>query len=295
MQFRDLVFITVAEQLSFSKAAEALFISQPAITKHIKQMESQLNVSLFDRRGSKIYLTEAGKVVYDKLKEIHHLYQEMEYAIGALNNEHIGELRIGASSTIAQYILPRFLAYFYQRYPKVHLNLFNGNSAQMEQMLQNQDIDVALVENKTKASNLKYQTFCTDRIVAVTRYGNVMGNAGKMSLAQLQKLPLVVREFGSGTLQILEDSLKSQGLQAKDLKIVVHLGSTEAIKNFLPQSDAFAFVSDRSIENELALKQLRIVEVDKLDITRELRCVMRQGYESSMAQQFISALTKYNF
>lgn len=295
VQFRDKVFITVAELLSFSKAAEALFISQPAITKHIKQMEGQLNVALFDRKGSRIYLTDAGKMVYDKLKHIAELYNELEYAVGSLNKEHRGVLKIGASSTIAQYMLPKFLASFYKRYPNIDLNLFNGNSAQMEQMLLNHEIDLALVENRTQTRGLKYFNFAKDSIVAVTKANSLYAKHKTIKTDALKRIPIVTREYGSGTLQILEDAFKSQGLSLDDLKVAVHLGSTEAIKSFLSSFDGLAFVSDQSIQNELQLNKLQVLKVDKMDIDRDLRCVVRQGPEIDLTQKFIQQLLRYNF
>lgn len=295
LEFRDKVFITVAELLSFSKAAEALFISQPAITKHIKQMELQLNITLFDRKGSKIFLTQAGKLVYDKLKEIDGLYNELDYAVGKIKQEHTGLIRIGASSTIAQYILPSFIASFYSKYPKIDLNLFNGNSSQVEKMLQNQEIDIALVENKKQAPDLKYFTFASDRLVAITRPKSIYAKHQNVSLEALSNIPIVLREFGSGTLQILDGAFSKLGIDIKDLNTIVHLGSTEAIKRFIFSFDGIAFVSDKSIENELQLNLLSEVIVSKLSIKRELRCAIRQGVESEIVKLFIQNLMNYSF
>src|SRR5690554_1094718 len=126
MDYRDTVFLAVAENLSFSKAANELFISQPAVTKHIKELESKLNSTLFDRKGNKIYLTKSGEITYGYLKKILHQYEELEFELGRMNNLFKGTLRIGASSTISQYLLPQVIAEFHKRYPEIELFVYNG-------------------------------------------------------------------------------------------------------------------------------------------------------------------------
>jgi DNA-binding transcriptional LysR family regulator len=149
MDYRDKVFIAVAENLSFSKASASLFISQPAVTKHIRELENQLGIALFERKGNRVYLTRAGEITYEHLKRIAQQYSELDFELGALKDEHRGILRIGASSTVSQYLLPPVLAAFRKKYPMIELNVFNGNSFEMEQKLKHNDIDVALVENNS--------------------------------------------------------------------------------------------------------------------------------------------------
>lgn len=128
MDYRDTVFLAVAENLSFSKAANELFISQPAVTKHIKELESKLNSTLFERKGNKIYLTKAGEICYSYLKKIMQQYEALNFELGQMNNTFKGTLRIGASSTISQYLLPKVIADFHRRYPEIELFIYNGNS-----------------------------------------------------------------------------------------------------------------------------------------------------------------------
>ena len=173
MDYRDLVFLSVADNLSLSKAADELFISQPAVTRHIKELEGRLGISLFDRKGSKIFLTDAGRLVYSELVDIREQYRKLEYEIGRLKGQYVGKLQIGASSTIMQYVLPRVLAAFNVQYPDVELFVLNGNSSQMEQNLQNGDIDIALVENESSSSRLRYIEFMIDEIVPVTSIKSV--------------------------------------------------------------------------------------------------------------------------
>jgi LysR family transcriptional regulator, transcriptional activator of the cysJI operon len=295
MDYRDNVFLAVAENLSFSKAAEELFISQPAVTNHIKELESKLNVTLFERKGNKIYLTEAGKITYNHLKPIRQFYRELEFDLERLNDTFKGTLRIGASSTISQYLIPKVIAAFYKRYPKIELYLLNGNSFEMEHKLLENEIDLALVENEASQTNIKYIPFLDDEIVAVTGTNSVYAKRKLISAADFQELPIVLREKGSGTLQVIQNALAKQNIILDKLNIVIHLGSTEAIKNFLLDFDGIALVSEKSIEKELRLKEIVKISIKNISLNRKFRIALRQGQQSSTAKLFIDFLSHYNY
>lgn len=295
MDYRDEVFIAVAENLNFSKAAEELFISQPAVTKHIKELESKLSTALFERKGNKVYLTKAGKLVYRSLKQIKQQYRDLEYELGRLNEAFNGSLRIGASSTISQYLIPSVIASFHRRYPKIKLDLFNGNSFEMEQKLLDNEIDLALVENENSNSNIKYLDFMDDEIVVVTGTQSVYAKRKNIKLSDIQEIPLVLREKGSGSLQVIQKALAKQNIDLEKLNILIHLGSTEAIKNFLCDFDGIALISEKSIEKELQLKSLCKLNVNELNIHRKFRMALRQGPELKIPGLFIDFLHHYNF
>jgi len=295
MDYRDEVFLLVAENLSFSRAAEDLFISQPAVTKHVKELESRLNIALFERKGNKIYLTKAGKLIYTYLKKIKQDYQEMEFELGRLNDTFKGILRIGASSTISQYIIPKVIAAFHKRYPKIDLHLLNGNSFEMEQKLFENEIDLALVENESSQSSMKYIDFLDDEIVIVTGSNSVYAKKRSISADDLQTLPLVLREKGSGTLEVIQKALLKYNIPIDQLNILIHLGSTEAIKNFLCDFDGIALVSANSIEKELRLKEITKLELKGIRLNRKFRIALMQGHEVSATKLFIEFLSDYNF
>ncbi|MBZ0242142.1 MAG: LysR family transcriptional regulator, partial [Bacteroidales bacterium] len=227
MDYRDTVFLSVAENLSFSKAAEELFISQPAVTNHIKELEIKLKVALFERKGNKIYLTKAGALVYNHLKKIRQSYSALEFDLQRLNDAYKGVLRIGASSTISQYLIPEVIASFHKRYPEIELYLLNGNSFEMEQKLLENEIELALVENQASHSNIKYIDFLDDEIVAVTGSDSVYAKRKLLSIADMQELPIVLREKGSGTLQVINKVLSKHHIVLEKLNTIIHLGSTE--------------------------------------------------------------------
>ncbi len=295
MDYRDKVFISVAENLNFSKAAEELFISQPAVTKHIKELENKLNTALFERKGNKVFLTKAGKLVYRHLKKIQHRYNELEYQLGRLNNDFRGSLTIGASSTISQYVIPAVIAAFHSRYPKINLQLLNGNSFEMEQKLLKGTIDIALVENFSSAANIKYIDFLDDEIVGVAGSQSVYAKHKNITIADITEIPLVVREKGSGTLQVIEHVLLMHKIKPDNLNVLIHLGSTEAIKNFLNNFEGIALTSEKSIEKELLLKTLVKINIKNLNIHRKFRIALRQGPVPQITSTFINFLNHYNF
>ena len=295
MDYRDKVFLAVAENLSFSKAANELFISQPAVTKHIKELESKLNSALFERKGNKVYLTKAGKMTYDYLKKIKQQYEELEFELGRMNDTFKGTLRIGASSTISQYIIPKVIALFHKRYPKIELFLFNGNSFEMEQKLLENEIEIALVENDSSQSNIKYIDFIDDEIVVVTGSQSVYAKLKSISLIDFQQIPIVLREKGSGTLDVIQKHLLKNNIKFENLNILIHLGSTEAIKNFLCDFDGIALVSEKAIKKELLLKQITKINIKGIQFNRTFRIAHRQGPETLSSKLFAEFLFKYNY
>lgn len=295
MDYRDEVFLAVAENLSFSKAAEALFISQPAVTKHIKELESRMNSALFERKGNKVYLTKAGKLAYLHLKQIKQQYHELEFELGRLNDDYKGSLRIGASSTISQYLIPAVLADFHRRFPQIKLDLFNGNSFEMEQKLLQNEIDLALVENDSSQANIRYHDLLNDEIVVVAGTNSAYGKRKNLTLVDLQQIPIVLRERGSGTLEVIQHALSKLKISLEKLNILIHLGSTEAIKNFLVNFEGIAFVSEKAIDKELQLKSIVRLTVKELAILRRFRIAIRQGPENSTQQLFRNFLLQYPF
>lgn len=201
--FRLKVFQRVAWNLSFTKAAQELQISQPAVTKHIRELESIYNTRLFDRVGNKIALTAAGIILLKHCDTILSEYSKLNYKMHQLNNKEVGQIHIGASLTIAQYILPVFLAQFCQEYPDISLDLQMHNTLEIENMLHAQKIDIGLIEGPSRKPYLKYSPFLKDEIVAIVRNTARWGDS-PFPLSKIKELPLILREHTSGTTQFIE-------------------------------------------------------------------------------------------
>ena len=292
--FRLKVFQSVAKNLSFTKASQELFISQPAITKHVQELETAYQTRLFDRQGSKISLTESGKLLLEHCERILEDYKRLEYEMHLLHNEYTGELKLGASTTIAQYVLPAMLGGFIGKFPEVSLSLMNGNSREIEVALQEHRIDLGLVEGVFRLPNLKYTTFLEDELVAVIRTNSKLPVGEEITPEELLDLPLVLRERGSGTLDVFERALQQHNIKLSSLKVLMYLGSTESIKLFLEHTDCLGIVSVRSIGRELYSGQLRVVEIKSMPMQREFSFAQPQGQESGLSQVLMQFAMHHN-
>lgn len=281
--FRLKVFRSVAKNLSFTKASQELFVSQPAITKHIQELEAAYQTRLFDRQGSRISLTESGNLLLEHCERILEDYKRLEYEMHLLHNEYTGGLKLGASTTIAQYVLPPLLASFIGKFPQ----LLNGNSREIEAALQEHRIDLGFVEGVFRLPNIRYTTFLEDELVAVVRTGSKLAVGEEITPDELFHLPLVLRERGSGTLDVFERALQQHNIKLSSLQVLMYLGSTESIKLFLEHTDCLGIVSVRSITRELYSGQLRVVEIKGMPMLRDFSFAQPQGQESGLAQVFM--------
>lgn len=292
--FRLKVFQSVAKNLSFTKASQELFVSQPAITKHVQELETTYQTRLFDRQGSRICLTESGKLLLEHCERILEDYKRLEYEMHLLHNEYTGELKLGASTTIAQYVLPPLLGNFISKFPQVSLSLMNGNTRDIEIALQEHRIDLGLVEGVFRLPNLKYTNFLEDELVAVIRTGSNLSVEEEITPEELVKMPLVLRERGSGTLDVFERALQQHNIKLSSLKVLMYLGSTESIKLFLEHTDCLGIVSVRSITRELYSGKLRVVEIKGMPMNRDFSFAQPQGQESGLAQIFMQFAMHHN-
>ena len=214
--FRLRVFITAAKTLNFTKCAEQLFISQPAVSKHIGELESRYKVQLFERSGSRLALTEAGRVMLEHAERIADGYRRLQYEMDLFTDRLGGELKVGASTTIAQYVLPQVLARFTARFPEVKVSLASGNSEQVEAALARHDTDLGLVESSARHPGFHYEPFIPDELVLIASTKGRYGRCDQVTLAELQTVPLVLRESGSGTLEVISAEFNLQMQQNSD-------------------------------------------------------------------------------
>ena len=287
MDFRLKVFYTVAKRLSFTKAATELFITQPAIPKHIQELEEQYKIKLFDRHGSKIALTTAGEIVLKHAKNIFDVYREIDFEMSTLINQRSGLLRLGASTTISQYIIPPILARFHQKLQDVEVSLLNGNTEQIENALLKQEIEIGIVEGQSKNKSIKYTAFLKDELVLVCKSSNPLVRLAEVAQEELKQMQFLMREQGSGTLEVIEHALKPFEIKISELKIEMQLGSTESIKSYLMNSDCVAFISIHAIEKELKSNELAILDIKNLSIERFFYIITLQGKTDSLSDLFI--------
>ena len=285
-EFRLRVFVTAARTLSFSKCAAALNITQPAVSRHIGELEARYGMPLFTRGTSGVALTKAGGLLLSHAESLLSAYQKMDYDMELLSQTGRGRLSIGASTTIAMYLLPPVLAAFMKRSGGVEVSMLSGNSENVEQWLRDGTVDIGLVENASRRPWLHYEPLMADELVLVAGTQGRYGAIESVTPEELKGLPLVLRENGSGTREIIERALSRRGIRVEDLNVVIELSSTEAIKSFVRSSDTLAIVSVIALHRELADGSLRIVDIDGVDMPREFATAVRPGEFSGLNARF---------
>lgn len=292
IDFRLNVFITVARCLSFTKAAAILNVSQPAISKHIKELELDFGEPLFTRQGNRISMTNKAKEILPLVENILEGYSVLNDTITRESNSFEGTLYIGASTTISQYVLPRILAKFNKEYPNIKLSLRSANSDEIIQLLINKEIDVALIEGDDTNSAVHYSELASDEIILVGKTPKSM----PIQAEDIPLLPLVIREEGSGTLSVITTALRTRGITRKMLDIKMQLGSSEAIIRYVLSSNNLAFISILVAREHILRGELYNIEIENFKINRKLRFATLHGQNRRLINLFESfCLAHYNF
>ena len=292
MDFRLKVFYSVATNHDFYKKLQK-GLSQPAISKHIHELEMQYKMPLFDRTGSRIVLTRAGELLLSHTNTLLAAYRQLDFEMNLLTDNICGDLRLGASTTIAQYVLPPILSSFIRKFPDIRASLLNGNSHDIEKALCEGKITLGLVEGKIRQSSLHYTPFMKDELVVITHTGSKLAHFEELSLEQLCTLPLVLRENGSGTLSVLESTLAEHQIKLSQLNVLMQLGSTESIKLFLENSDVLAIVSVRAVTRELMSGSLKVIDITDFSAERMFSFVQLQGQSGGLEESFIRYMQAY--
>ena len=274
--FRLRVFREVATQASFRRAAEVLYITQPAVTQQIKALEEELGSRLFDRSGGKVRLTAAGEVLLRRADEAEATLSRAVEEIGSLEGEARGALRVAASTTIAQYVLPRLLAEFARQHQGVQLELESANTQRVVEAVANNEAPIGLIEGPAHNQELVVERWLEDELVLVAPAGHEWAEE-EIALSVLGSAKLLVRERGSGTREVIEQALKRAGAPIQRLQIAMELGSTEALLACVEAGLGVGFASRFALERQRALGTLAVVKVKGLRITRELSMVHPRG------------------
>lgn len=286
------IFKIVAKHLSFTKAAEQLYISQPAISKAIKNLEQEYKTTLFIRKRNSIELTTEGKSFLIYTNKIIAIYAEMEEKFLHKNEEFPDFIDVGVSTTLSNYIIPKIIAKFRLQFPQTRFNIISNNSENIENLILNEDTDFGITEGSTANPKLQFEKFIKDEIVLVTNANNNSYPKGIIDVETLKNIPIVEREKGSGTKVIIDSYLLNH--QIKKLNAVVFFNSTEAIKNYLYNSDHYAFLSIHSISNDLITNKLKIIDIKDFTIDRWFYFVNRTGYLSNTFEYF-KTFTRQNY
>jgi len=252
------VFHTVARLLSFTKAAETLHMTQPAVTFQVRQLEEYFNTRLFDRTHNRISLTDAGARVYQYSDKIFELYGEMENAVREMTGEISGSLTIGASTTIAEYMLPALLGDFRAKYPEVSIHLKVSNTDGIVSMVENNTIDLGVVEAPVSNKNLVVDECRRDNLVAIVPPGHPKADLDTITMEELLDHPFICREEGSGTREVIAEYMTQC---ETPMEVAMELGSPEAVKGAVEAGMGVSVVSSATIQKELRLGTLVAIDL----------------------------------
>lgn len=265
--FRFKVFRIVAKHLNFSRAAEELSLSQPAVTQQIKALEEEYGVPLFDRSGGRIALTAAGNTLLPFANKLKTISDEAYEAVISTRRHPAGNLALGASQTIGQYLLPQLVAAFLRENPRISITARSGNTDEMLAALTAGRIQLALVEGPGLRKDVHIEPYMEDHMVLVVPASHEWADR-EIEIEQLKHEHLLMREFGSGSRRVVEAALSKVGLKKKDLKTTMELDSTEALLSAVEAGLGVTFVSRWAVRNQLALGTLRLARVRKLRLSR---------------------------
>jgi len=281
------VFHAVAKHLSFTKAGEALFMTQPAVTFQIKQLEEHFNTHLFERGHGQISLTEAGKIVFDYAERILGLSSELDVKLKDLTGQTSGPLLIGASMTIAEYLLPQVLGEFSGRFPGVVPRLLVANSEQVQFLLAEQSLDVGFIEGDSLLPSLVTEVVCEDELLVVCAPLHPLAQQETVAPSQLAQHAYISREPGSGTREVTDRYLQKIGI-AESLHPAMELGSPEALKGLVATARGFAIMSRATVVKETRLGLLLGIPLSPR-LVRNLSVVyFKQKFSSKLVSTFIA-------
>jgi len=283
------VFAAVAEQGGFSRAAAALRVSQPAVSKAVHELERHIGMPLFDRSGRTLRRTAAGEALYARARELFGVEQMAEEELRALRGLERGTLRVGASTTIATYFLAPYLGAFARAHPNVVLSVVSANTRAIARAVLERRVDVALVEGPVRDARITTHRWREDELIVLVPPGHALAKRRAVHAADLASYAFIVREPGSGTRIVASRALASLGVR---VPIAMQLGSTEAIKQAVASGIAPAIVSRAAALDQLALGRVVEVRVRDLVIHRPLNEIALTGRASSATATAFQALLR---
>ncbi|MBT2700778.1 LysR family transcriptional regulator [Bacillus sp. ISL-40] len=266
------VFISVADKRNFSRAAEELHMTQPAVSQQIQQLEKYIGAKLLLRTNKNVQLTKAGEIVYLHAKEITALYKRMSMLVNELNNEPTGLLKIGASYTFGEYVLPHILATMKYRFPNIIPSVQIGNTRDIAKAILSHEIDVGIVEGEISHRNIYIKTVSTDQmyIVAGGKYPISIYFNKEVTQRQVEQENWIVREEGSGTRDATEKLFET--LQIRPTRLM-EFGSTQLIKEAVEAGLGISYLSELTVKKERLLGTIQVLNVKGTPIKRNFSVI----------------------
>lgn len=271
--------VRLIEERNFSRAAKRMFLTQPALTKHIKNAEEALGATVVNRGGLGVSLTPEGKVLYDYSKRILRLREEAGEKVLRARGGEAGDISVGASTIPATYLLPRILSGFKKQYTNISVHVHASDSEEVLEMILNGDADIGLIGKEPLSPKVHAEALWEDRLVLVVPAGHRWGRKASVTAEELSKEPFVIREKGSGTREMIESCLRDAGLNPARWNVAAELGSSEAVKEAVVAGLGVSILSVHAVQRELKQGILRAVPIRNCRIERSFYLIYRRRFD----------------
>lgn len=275
------VFCRVVELGSFTKAAEAVLLSQPTISEHIKTLEDMVGERLLDRLGREVLPTPAGKILYRYAKKMIQIKEEAVQAMAAYRGDLTGALHLGASTIPGTYILPRLIGLFKQRHPEVQISVHIAGTKEVADAVAEGRHELGLVGSMWKDRRLSFERIFSDELVLVVPKDHRWARETSIPLERLAEEPFIARHRGSGTRMVTYDILENAGFDLQRLKVVAEMSTTEAVRQSVKAGIGISILSRQAVAEDVAHGSLAVVPIDGVSFHRPFYLVKRKGREAS--------------
>lgn len=280
-------FITLAKIKNYTKAAEILNITQPAVSQHVKFLEEYYGVQFFKKEGRGVELTDEGKILLKYVEEIEALYRLAETEIKNKSGI-IKTYNVGASMTIGGYVFPVILAKYKKIYKNITLSLKVHNTEEIIKKLLTRELDFALVEGSFDKSKFKYKKFKNDELVLTVSPAHDFAKHKQVDIRDIMKGSLILREKGSGTRKIFEDKVVEKGYELKNMENYMEIGSISAIKSLVETNQGYTVISKETIKKELEIGTIKVVPIKNTYIFREFNFIYMPEKDEEFIHQFMN-------
>lgn len=285
------IFCTLIKLRSFSKTAEALFLTQPTVSGHIKNLEADLGVALLDRIGKRVVPTEAGEVLYRHGQKLLALRDQAREEIASLTGTVGGLLKAGGSTIPGAYILPPLIGAFKEKYPTASVQLYIDDTAKIADAVVNGDLSIGVVGARVVEPHLEAHPFLTDELVVAVPPKHPWTRKKIVPVDALRQEPFILREKGSGTRRIMEERLGKAGITTADLKVVAVMGSSDAVRQAVKAGLGISVLSIRALRDDMCADRLAAVRIKGVPMERNFSILLLKGKtRSPLCRHFLDFL-----
>jgi DNA-binding transcriptional LysR family regulator len=282
------IFYQTAKYQSCTVAAQKLFITQPAVTAQIKAFEDSCNLRLFKKKGRKIYLTDEGKTLFEYAKKVFEYEKEIETAIEDMRELKKGVLRLGTTKTYARAYMPLFISKYRQSYPNIRIHLNEGSSLEMTNSVLDFKNELVIVAKVEENPQIRFVPFCQEEIVVLLPPDHDIAKKESVTLSELAKEPIIMKERGSGTRKCLTEIFAQKGLVPN---ILMETNNTDFIKQLVLRGDGISFLVKAAVSKELENRELVTIPIEDCQIFTDVNIAyLRNQHLSTPAQAFLDIL-----